>query len=295
MAEVRGIHKRFGGRDVVRDVSFTVDPGYVLGMVGPNGAGKTTTIRMLLDIIQPDHGEVRLFGKPFSGGHRAMIGYLPEERGLYRDLDVRETLEYLGALKGLHKAQAKRSAAETIERLGMHEHRSKKVKELSRGMSQLIQVAAAIQHRPRLLVLDEPFSGLDPVNVRLLKEVLEELRDDGAAIVLSTHQMNLVEEFCDRVLMINDGQVVLYGHLDEVRRDFADGSILVDADPLPAHLPGVVSVTDRGSHKELVMAGEAPTGPVLRALAESGCHVRRFEIASPPLEEIFVRIVRHRR
>jgi ABC-2 type transport system ATP-binding protein len=276
----------------VKDVSFTVEPGEVLGMVGPNGAGKTTTIRMLLDIIQPDEGTVLLFGGPFSREHRALLGYLPEERGLYRDLRVQETLEYLGTLKGMRHSDARRRAAEVLERLDMTEHRNKKIAELSRGMGQLIQLAATMIHQPRLLILDEPFSGLDPLNVRLMKEVLGQMREDGVAIILSTHQMNQVEEFCDKVLMINHGQVVLYGELEEVRNGFGEGSIIVEATGVPENLPGVQKINDYGTYYELVMSNGTSGASVFQALAECKADVRRFEVARLPLEEIFVRIVR---
>ena len=292
VVEARQIWKRYGDRVVVQDVSLTVEPGEVLGMVGPNGAGKTTTIRMLLDIIQPDEGTVLLFGKPFSREHRALLGYLPEERGLYRDLRVQETLEYLGTLKGMHRSDARRRAEETLERLDMTEHRSKKIAELSRGMGQLIQLAATIIHQPPLLILDEPFSGLDPLNVRLMKEVLGQLRQDGVAIILSTHQMNQVEEFCDKVLMINRGQVVLYGSLEEVRSGFGEGSILVEATELPGGLPGVQKINDHGTYQELAMADDSSSKDVFRALADLEIEVQRFQVARLPLEEIFVRIVR---
>ena len=292
IAEARGIWKRFDGRDVVQDVSFTVESGDILGLVGPNGAGKTTTIRMLLDIIRPDRGQVLLFDQPFANNHRALLGYLPEERGLYRDLRVQETLEYLGTLKGMARPEARRRSAEVLHRLDMFDHRQQKVKELSRGMGQLIGLAATILHQPRLLVLDEPFAGLDPVNLRLVKEVLDELRQQGVGMILSTHQMNQVEELCDRVVMINDGRVVLYGRVGDVRSGFGKGSVLVEASSLPSKLPGVEKVNDHGSYQELVMSDGASTSPVFRALADQDIEVRRFEIAAPPLEEIFVQVVR---
>ncbi len=292
IVEAQQIWKRYGNRVVVQDVSFTLEPEEVLGMVGLNGAGKTTTMRMLLDIIQPDEGTFLLFGRPFSREHRTLLGYLPEERGLYRDLRVQETLEYLGALKGMRSSDARRRGAEILERLDMTEHRSKKIAELSRGMGQLIQFAATIIHQPRLLVMEEPFSGLDPLNVRLMKEVLGQLRDDGVAIILSTHQMNQVEEFCDKVLMINQGRVVLYGSLEEVRRGFGEGSILVEATELPEGLPGVQKVNDHGTYQELVMAGDSSSKDVFRALADREIEVQRFQVARLPLEEIFVRMVR---
>jgi ABC-2 type transport system ATP-binding protein len=221
-----------------------------------------------------------------------MFGYLPEERGLYRDLRVTETLEYLGRLKGLNLSEARDRSQQFLERLGLTEHRDKKVKELSRGLGQLVQLAVTFLHRPRLLVLDEPFSGLDPVNLRLVKEVLLEQRDQGVAIMLSTHQMNEVEELCNRVLMINAGRVVLYGGLDEVRADFGGRSIIVEGSALPDGLAGVDRVNDHGDYRELVMSEGAESRTVFRALAEAGVDVKRFEVAGLPLEDIFIQLVK---
>ena len=292
VAEAQNTWKTFNGLAAVQDVSFTVESGDVLGLVGPNGAGKTTTIRMLLDIIQPDEGRVLLFGRSFANEHRAMLGYLPEERGLYRDLRVGETLEYLGSLKGLSREDAKRRTGEVLERLDIAENRDKKVKELSRGNAQLIGLAATILHEPKLLVLDEPFSGLDPVNVRLVKEVLAELREQGVGLILSTHQMNQVEELCDRVLMLNGGRVVLYDQLEEIRSGFGSGSVIVEGSRIPEQLAGVKKAVDHGTYRELVMSEGASGSTVLKALAETDADVRRFQIAGLPLEEIFIRIVR---
>ena len=292
IVESRGIWKRFGDRDVVQDVSFSAEAGEVLGVVGPNGAGKTTTMRMLLDIIRPDQGDILIFGEPFNHAHRAMLGYLPEERGLYRDLRVGETLEYFGALKGMRRSEANGRSEELLERLGMTEHRDKKVKELSKGMGQLVQLAATFLHRPRLLVLDEPFSGLDPVNLRLVKEVLAEQQKEGVAIMLSTHQMNEVEELCSRVLMINAGRVVLYGDLEEVRESFGGRSIIVESTSLPDGLPGVDTISDHGHYRELVMSEGTESRTVFQALAEAGVDVKRFEVAGLPLEDIFIQVVK---
>ena len=291
VVEVEGISKSYGDHVAVQDVSFTIEARDVLGMVGPNGAGKSTTIRSILDIIQPELGSIRLFGAPFSEEHLNLIGYLPEERGLYRDLKVQETLVYLGSLKGLKRSDARDRAGLVLERLGMAEHSAKKISELSRGMTQLIQMAATIVHQPRLLILDEPFSGLDPVNVRLPKDVLGELRDQGVAIVLSTHQMNQVEEFCDRVLMINKGQVVLYGTLEEVRRSTGRVSVLLEADEVPSDLPGVERVDDHGTYQELHLSVGGDGQDVLKFLVERGVRVGRFEVAPPRLEEIFIQKV----
>ena len=292
VAEVTGVRKSYGEQVAVRDVSFGLSAGEVLGLVGPNGAGKTTTIRMMLNIIHPDDGRVLLFGDAFKKEHRAMIGYLPEERGLYRSLKVSDTLEYLGTLKGMKRADARSRVSEMLDRLKMSEHSGKKVSELSRGMGQLIQLAATVLHRPRLLILDEPFSGLDPINVRLVKALLTDLRRDGVAIVMSTHQMNQVEELCDRVLMINEGEVVLYGSLDEVRSSAGQSSIFVESDGSIDGLPGVVRTNDHGTHQELVLEPGKPHQDVLVALVERGADVRRFEVAAPPLEEIFIQKVR---
>ena len=206
-----GLWKRFGSHVAVRDVSLSLDPGEVVGLVGPNGAGKTTTIRMLLDILPPDQGSVSVFGAPVSPQAQSRIGYLPEERGLYRSLRVIPNMLYLAELKGMRREQALRRADELFALLGLEPHRGKKVSELSRGLGQLVQFAATILHEPSFIVLDEPFSGLDPVNVRVMKDAVSRLRNEGAAIMFSTHQMTDVEELCDRVIMIDGGAVVLDG------------------------------------------------------------------------------------
>ena len=286
-----GVRKSYGEAAAVRDVSFTLSPGEILGLVGPNGAGKTTTIRMVLDIIHPDDGRVLVFGEPFKDEYRTLIGYLPEERGLYLGLTVSRNLEYFGTLKGLTRSDAGSRASEVLDTLGMSEHAGKKMSELSRGMSQLIQLGATVLHDPRLMILDEPFSGLDPVNVRLVKGLLSGMRSEGAAIVLSTHQMNQVEELCDRVLMINRGEVVLYGTLDEVRSSTGRSSIFVESTSSIDGLPGVVRTRDHGAHVELVLDHGRSHMDVLAALVERGADVRRFEVAAPPLEEIFIQKV----
>ena len=291
VVEVAGVRKSYGEAVAVRDVSFTLSPGEVLGLVGPNGAGKTTTIRMVLDIIRPDAGSVLIFGEPFKDGHRTLIGYLPEERGLYRDLTGARNLEYFGALKGLTRADARSKAAGILDALGMSEHAAKKMSELSRGMGQLIQLAAALLHEPRLIILDEPFSGLDPVNVRMVKDLLDGMRSRGAAIALSTHQMNQVEELCDRVLMINKGTVVLYGALDEIRSSAGRSSIIVESNGFLDGLPGVVRTRRHDSYAELALEPGGDHRAVLAALVERGADVRRFQVAAPPLEEIFIQKV----
>ncbi len=290
--EVAAVSKSFGGRQVVKDVSFSVQAGEVLGLVGSNGAGKTTTIRMMLDIVRPDSGSVRLFGLPSSDAAKSRIGYLPEDRGLYRSLSVWDTLVYLASLKGVPPPEASRRAAALLERVGLLVHKGKKVAELSRGMSQLLQFAATILHQPDLVILDEPFAALDPLNVRLMKELAAEERRRGAAFVLSTHQMGQVEELCDQVVMIDGGHVVLSGSLRDIRMKFSDHAVNVVCAHLPGDVPGVRSVQDAGTHRHLVLDPGVQPQDVLRTLLDLGVPIDRFEIALPTMEDVFVRVAR---
>ena len=278
----------------MQDVSLSAAPGEVIGLVGPNGAGKTTTIRMLLDIIQPDAGEVSVFGAALTAAAQERIGYLPEERGLYRSLRVIPNLLYLAELKGVPRERAMQRADELLDRLGLEPHRGKKVSELSRGLGQLVQFAATLIHEPAFVVLDEPFSGLDPVNVRLMKDVVADLRAQGAAIMFSTHQMTDVEELCDRVVMLDDGRVVLDGLLSEIKRQFGGSELFIASDHAPDAIDGVLRSRRDGTGYVLRLAdGYAPES-VLRALLDRGAKIDRFELATPSLEEIFLRVVERR-
>ena len=294
VVRAEGLWKRFGDRTAVEDVSLSAAPGEVIGLVGPNGAGKTTTIRMLLDIIQPDAGEVSVFGAALTAAAQERIGYLPEERGLYRSLRVIPNLLYLAELKGVPRERAMQRADELLDRLGLETHRGKKVSELSRGLGQLVQFAATLIHEPAFVVLDEPFSGLDPVNVRLMKDIVTDLRAQGAAIMFSTHQMTDVEELCDRVVMIDDGRVVLDGLLSEIKRQFAGSELFIASDHAPDAIDGVLRSRRDGTGYVLRLAdGYAPES-VLRALLDRGAKIDRFELATPSLEEIFLRVVERR-
>ncbi len=290
-----GLWKRFGDRDVVRDVSFTLEPGKVLGLVGPNGSGKTTTIRMVLDIIRPDRGSVTVAGSDGGQDARRQVGYLPEDRGLYRNLRVTRMLTYLGELKGLTSREAQRRAEELLARLGMSAHASKKISELSRGMAQLIQFAGAIIHNPRVVILDEPFAALDPVNVRLMKDIINELRQKGAGVLLSTHQMFQVEELCDSVVMIESGSVVLKGPLAEIKRQFRGDTLEVVCDPWPEEVVGVEVVQRQGRSRVMRLRPGTSPEDVLRQLLDEKSSIERFEVATPSMEEIFVKVVRSRR
>lgn len=290
--ELSHVAKRFRNVRAVDDLSFTVAQGEIFGMVGPNGAGKTTALRMLMDIIQPDDGEIRVLGEPMNEQVKNRLGYLPEERGLYRKITVTESLLYLAQLKDMRPSLAKERVNQLLTRVGMDQHKSKKIEELSRGMSQIIQFIATILHDPDLLVLDEPFAGLDPVNTELLKNLVLELKRNGKSIILSTHMMNQVEELCDRFLMINKGQAVLYGSLDEIKSGFKSNSIFLKCDRVPRGLPGVTGSKSHGRYLELFMDGSASPDEVLAALVTAKVAVDRFEVSTPSLHEIFIRVVK---
>ncbi len=288
--QVQNLTKRFGDLVAVDGLSFEVERGEVFGLLGPNGAGKTTTIRMILDIIPPDAGRITVLGgSPAVAQPR--IGYLPEERGLYRNVRVLDMLVYLAELKGADRSRARQRALEWLARMGLEDRAHSKVKDLSRGMQQRLQVVASIVHDPDLVFLDEPFQGLDPVNVERVKGVIADLRQEGKTVVLSTHQMNLVEVLCDRILLINRGRSVLYGPLADLKRQFAPHAIRVRAPELPPDLPGVVAVEPKDGAYDLSLAEGTAPREVLRALVERGVDVQAFEVAPVPLEEIFIQVV----
>jgi ABC-2 type transport system ATP-binding protein len=288
---VHNLTKSYTGKPAVQDLSFTLDPGEILGLIGPNGAGKTTTIRMMMDIIQPDSGSVTIFGQTPSEATKARLGYLPEERGLYKKLSVIETITYLASLKGADPRTIESEADALLEQTGMLPNKKKKVEELSKGMSQIIQLIVTIVHDPELVILDEPFTGLDPVNTERVKQLLLDLREQGKAVILSTHQMNQVEALCDRVLMVNEGRSVLYGALDEIRAEHRGHAVLVDSDaPIP-EIPGVTERRDHKDHVELVLDASATPQQILEQLVQTGVPIDRFEVATPSLHEIFIQTV----
>jgi ABC-2 type transport system ATP-binding protein len=289
--EVNHIVKSFADKVVVDDLSFSVAPGEMFGLIGPNGAGKTTTIRMMMDIIKPDSGSVTVIGEKLSEATKNMIGYMPEERGLYKKLSVLESIVYLASLKGMDKHLAREKADELLNRTGMLGSKSKKIEELSKGMGQIIQLIVTIIHDPQLIILDEPFSGLDPVNTELSKGILASLRDQGKAVILSTHQMNQVEELCDRILMINNGQCVLYGDLSEIKSRYRGNSVLLDFEGELGEVPGVTGERTRKGYIELILDGKTTPQQVLNHLVSRGMVINRFELATPSLNEIFLREV----
>ena len=289
------ISKSFKGVKVVDNVSFSIGQGEIFGMVGPNGAGKTTTIRMLMDIIKPDSGEIKILGEPINEAIKNRLGYLPEERGLYKKLTVSESLSYLAALKNMRRRLARERAEELLKRVNLLPHKDKKTDELSHGMGQLIQFVATILHNPELVVFDEPFAALDPVNTQLLKELILELRSQGKSVILSTHMMNQVEELCDRILMINKGQAVLYGSLAEIKSRYRNNSVFLECDRLPEGLPGVVGSKSHLKYVELFLDGHTSPQEVLSALISKGVTVGRFEVSTPSLNEVFIQVVKESR
>lgn len=289
--EVNHIVKSFADKVVVDDLSFSIARGEMFGLIGPNGAGKTTTIRMMMDIIKPDSGEVAILGEKLSEATKNSLGYLPEERGLYRKLSVLESIVYLASLKGMDKHSAIGKANELLNHTGMLSSERKKIEELSRGMGQIIQFIVTIIHDPQLVILDEPFSGLDPVNTELLKRMLADLRNQGKAVILSTHQMNQVEELCDRILMINNGQAVLYGDLSEIKSRYRGNSVMLDSKGGLEKVPGVAAKRAHKGYTELILDGEANPQQVLAYLVNCGITINRFEVATPSLNEIFLKEV----
>lgn len=298
IVEASHIDKSFGAVHAVQDVSFTVQPGGFFGLLGPNGAGKTTAIRIMLDIFKPDRGSVQILGGAMTEAKKNRIGYMPEERGLYQDLPLENVLIYLASLKGLQPRETRARLDDYFQRFDLTEFRRKKVKELSKGMQQKAQIISTIIHHPELLIIDEPFSGLDPLNTQMVKDLLRELHDQGTTIIMSTHQMNQVEELCERILLVDHGQVMLYGPLDEVRRKFSGHALIVrTAAPLPM-LPGVLSheVLNGGLSGAQLLTLEPQVDPqdILRDLVAHNIPVEQFEIAIPTLDEIFIRVVRDR-
>lgn len=289
--EVDSIYKTFGNTSAVEGVSFNISRGEIFGLLGPNGAGKTTTIRMLLDIFKPDRGTVSIFGGPMSEEKKPRIGYMPEERGLYQDAHLDACLLYLASLKGVPKREAQRRLTTYLERFDLAEHAHKKVKELSKGMQQKAQIISTLLHQPELIIMDEPFTSLDPLNVQFVRDLMGELCQQGMTIIMSTHQMHLVEQLCDRILLINRGQVVLYGELVEIRRRFSGHAVVIRARGDLPRLPGVREILPHNNAVKWVLEDTVLPQDIFRALAEHDIHLEKFEIALPSLEEIFIQVV----
>lgn len=289
--EVNSLYKTYADVTAVNDLTFSIDHGEILGLIGPNGAGKSTTIKITLDFMKPDSGEVKIFGQQMNEALKDLIGYLPEERGLYKRLTAIDLILYLASLKGMDKATAEKKAHILLEQTGMLEYKKKKNKEMSKGMGQLVQFIVTVIHDPELIILDEPFAGLDPVRTETVQNIIGRLRDEGKAIILSTHQMNKVEELCDRVLMINKGHTMLYGDLIETRAKFRRNSVKVTVDGEIGDLPGVIDRKLNNGSVELVLASDTTPQAILDRLCDRGITINRFEVTTPSLNEIFLNLV----
>jgi ABC-2 type transport system ATP-binding protein len=291
---IRGVTKTFGGHTAVNQLSLTVPRGTVYGFIGPNGSGKTTTLRMIMHILHPDSGEIEVLGERTTRAAHDRVGYLPEERGLYKSMTVRDVLQFYAGLKGLSRSRAAVDA--WLERMGLVDWAGKKIQALSKGMAQKVQFIAAVVARPELVLLDEPFSGLDPVNLEVLRDAVLDLRRDGTTVIFSTHDMNVAERMCDSIFMIYRGNKVLDGTLDSIQATYGTDTLRVRLDGqgngegrITANFPGVQKLTDFGRYQELRLAPGVDSQAVLAALMNQG-RVLHFELAQPSLHDIFVRI-----
>ena len=287
------ITKRFAATVALDDLAFDVPSGRIFGFLGANGAGKTTTMRICLGILRPDAGAVRWNGTPTASLPRRTWGYLPEERGLYGRMPVLDQLVYFATLYGQPREVARRDALHWLDRFRIPDYAGRRAEELSKGNQQKVQFIAAVLHRPDVLLMDEPFTGLDPVNLALLREAFIELRDEGRTIVFSTHQMEAAEALCEALAIVDKGRVVAAGTLSELKRASRARTVRlgVEGETLPAwlaSLPGVVAVRPAAGYAELELAAEAEPSAVLAATVARGARVTRFEVAEPSLEAIFI-------
>ena len=298
MLQLKNVSKSYGaGFMAVKDLSFTAQEGTVVGIIGPNGAGKSTTIRMIMDIIKPDSGTIMLDEKPFTSEDKDKIGYLPEERGLYKKEKVSDVLRYLAALKGISKTEANSRMDKWLARFNLYEWKDKKIDSLSKGMAQKIQFISTVLHDPKLVFLDEPFSGLDPVSSDELLSVIKELKQEGRIVLFSTHVMEVAERVCDHIIMLNHGTKILDGTLSEIRKKYGSNSITVECDGNASFLKdinGVKGVQESGSEYTLTLSNETDSKSIFWDIAEkaraNGCTVSRYIVNEPSLHAVFVSI-----
>jgi len=292
VVELAGVTKAYESKVAVRDLSLSIEAGQMFGLLGPNGAGKTSSIRMMMGITMPDSGTVKLFEKPFERTSLERVGYLPEERGLYKKMKVLEQLVFFGQLHGLSSSDAEKRATTWAKRLEIDESLPKKTEELSKGMQQKIQFIGSLLHDPGLIVMDEPFSGLDPVNAKLLEQTLLELKDEGRAIVFSTHRMDQVEKLCDSICLINKGQAVLSGRVREIKSRYERNHIIVEFEGSDEFLksPEIAEAQNFSGHAEIKLRPHGDAQKILRE-ASVNAKIYRFEMVEPSLEEIFIETV----
>ena len=288
------ICKTFGEKAAVDNLSLEVPKGVIYGSIGPNGAGKTTTIRMVMNIIGPDSGTIYLDGKPVDGSFTDRVGYLPEERGLYKKMTLNEVITYMARLKSCPTDKIKAAVDPWLERMNLSEYRNKKVEELSKGMAQKLQFVTTILHNPDIVILDELFSGLDPVNIELIKDILLELKRDGRTILFSTHVMEQAEKLCDYLCMINRGKKVIDGKLSDVKAQFSKDTIQLEIEGdggFIRDLTGVKSFTEFNNYIELQMEDGSQANNLLLKVADK-VPVRRFELVQPSLYQIFIDVAK---
>lgn len=289
---VTHITKSFGSIHAVQDLSFSLSEGEILGLIGPNGAGKTTTIRMILDIFKPDTGSISVLGGVMNEAKKNLIGYLPEERGLYQDITLEKCLSYLASVKGMNKDAIEKNLTQYLERFELTQYRKKKVKELSKGLQQKAQLISTFIHQPKLVIVDEPFSALDPVNTQIVKQLLFEERERGTAIMMSTHQMNQAEEMCGRIILINKGKIVLEGDIEAIHQQFAKSELIVTAhNHIPEDIPGICSITKENRHQRIKFSKQYDPKVILAEMINRNVEIEHFEIAVPSLDEIFIDVI----
>jgi len=292
VVQMDNVTKAYDRKVAVSDLSLAIEPGTLFGLLGPNGSGKTSSIRMMIGITRPDSGSISLFGQPLSRASLHRVGYLPEERGLYKKMVVLDQLIFLGELHGLTASIARQRALQWCERLQISEAIPKKTEELSKGMQQKIQFIATLLHEPELVIMDEPFSGLDPVNATLMQDTLVDLRRQGRAILFSTHRMDQVEKMCDSICLIANGRAILAGGMRQVKERFRNDRVTIEFEGSDSFLqhPSVAESKNWGSHADITLqAGD--DGQALLAAAIAVAKVRRFEITEPTLEQIFIEAV----
>jgi ABC-2 type transport system ATP-binding protein len=289
------ISKSYGDFVAVNELFMEVKAGSIFGLLGPNGAGKSTTIRMIVNITMPDSGQIKLFGQPMSSKLQERVGYLPEDRGLYKKMKVGEQLAFFAELKGLSAAEAHTRIDAWLNRIEMTEWKNKKWEELSKGMQQKVQFVSTILHSPDLVILDEPFSGLDPISASLLKEIVQELKENNKTIIFSTHLMEQAEELCDEICLINHGRQVLGGPVREIKRGFGWRYVAIDGEnyePVLNNSPLVKEIKPNRDHAEVVLQDGADPQSLLRQLVDDGARLNRFELVAPSLNEIFIESVK---
>ena len=294
LIQIENVSKNFGEFKAVDNVSFNIEKGSVYGLLGPNGAGKTTTIRMVMDIIAPDSGEITFSGNQQSGDFADQIGYLPEERGLYRKMKVKDVILFMAELRGMDRTDAFNEIDRWLQKMDLVEWENKKIEELSKGMAQKIQFITTVIHKPELIILDEPFSGLDPINMTLLKDLMLELNADGATIIFSTHIMEQAEKLCEKICLVNAGKIVVEGDLKEIKKSFGRSSIEIEYSgnvDLIKNSRFVERCNDFGRYVEVKLRDPEHYNTLLRELVEASVDITRFELMEPTLHEIFVQSV----